>query len=53
MKQPSISSRSPIRANMQKASLAVSIATPEAVLFQGEAGQVTFGQIEIVPGAEA
>merc|ERR1719401_268757 len=52
MKQPSISPRSPIRANMQGASLAVSVSTPDAMLFAGEAGQVTFGEIKILPNQE-
>merc|ERR1719206_914259 len=57
MKQPSISTRSPIRAGMQEASLAVSIVTGEGVLFDGKAGQVTLpsgsGQMEILPNHEA
>merc|ERR1719401_1036457 len=57
MKQPSISTRSPIRAGMQEASLAVRVLTEEGVLFDGKAGQVTLPsgskQIEILPNQEA
>merc|ERR1719168_365297 len=57
MRQPSISTRSPIRAGMQEASLFVRVVTPEGTLFEGKAGQVTLpsesGQIEILPNHEA
>merc|ERR1719221_1814091 len=41
MKQPSVSTRSPIRAGMQEGSLTVTIKTPEGWLFDGKAGKVT------------